>query len=84
VEFLATRQADDGKIAPIQSEDGVNAFAICQMRERSIGKLQAEISIAAQNRGYARKIGRFERRKIEEAVIEGREEEFDRVGVGPQ
>ena len=69
--YEAAGQAEHAKIAPIQREHQVNAFTVCKVRERCIGKLDSQAFIFAEDQGNARKIRRAQRNKLKGLAVAG-------------
>jgi hypothetical protein len=49
--LLAASKAEHAEIASIQSKNGLNRFPVCQVHERRIGELNAQVLIFFENSG---------------------------------
>src|SRR6202035_4159153 len=63
-ELLSARQTEHTKVAPVQSEHGLNSLPICQMYQARVGKLYPQALILSENRGDSGKVRFFQRNKL--------------------
>jgi hypothetical protein len=82
--LLAVGEAEDAEITPIQSEYGFDAFTVCKVHQRCIGKLEAQRFVPGENCGNAGEIGFAHRHKLKCAAMERGQELPYGLGVRMQ
>lgn len=78
------RQTEHPKISPVQREDRLDPFAVCQVHQRCIGQLYPQAGVLGQNRGNGRKIRLVQRQKLKGPATERCQESPDGLGICTQ
>jgi hypothetical protein len=74
VEWPAGGQTKDAEVAPAQSENSRDLFAMCQVQQGGVGELELQILVSRENGDDSRKIGLIERHEFEWIAAQGCEE----------
>lgn len=77
-------QAHHTKVAPVESEDRIDSFTICQVQQRCVGKLNLKISVLGENRGNGGQIRFAEREDLKRPAVKRRQQPSHRVGICAQ
>ena len=63
-------ETKDTKVAPVQSENGFDALAVCQMYQRSISELYTQTFVLGENRGNSSQILLIETKELKRESLE--------------
>lgn len=83
-QFSPVSQAEYAKVAPVQGEDRLDPFTVCQVRQRCVGKLYSQAFILGKDRGNTGQVRLSQRNEFKRAAIERGQKFSDCLGVCAQ